>query len=442
MELQKRKLIPLWIAIAILSIALIGIAIAWGIIGGKQVKTQANLEKSLEEIYEKGYYELCHELSQVSDYLNKLRVSESKEMQQKLLSEVQNHSVKAVGAMSGIVRATGSGTEALGFMNKISDLALSLNNKLISKGELEENDRDNLAVVYVQAVMLQDKLSAYSEEVQGGNYSFIDNMDEDNSFLNDESEQGDEYPTLIYDGPFSDALKNREAKGLHGDDLSDEILTKKAATFIEDSYDSELTATLEGTIQSKMFKIKAKDNEYYVTLSVKGGNLVSITTANNSTSTNYSEEDCVKVGEEYLEKIGIKQMKAVWASIYDNVWYINYAYCSNDVIYYPDMIKIKVSAENKELIGVECLGYLYNHEEREYKCDTDIDALVSNRLKGLTILETRLAVIPTDWGDELLTVEICAKNDDDFYFVYINPDSGVEEKILRVVDSSLGRLIV
>ncbi len=442
MEIQKRKLLPLWVAIAILSLALIGLAIAWGIIGGKQVQTQKNLEKSLEEIYEKGYYELCHELSQVSDYLNKLRISESKEMQQKLLSEVQNHSVKAVGAMSGIVRATGSGTEALGFMNKISDLALSLNNKLISNGELEETDRDNLAIVYVQAVMLQDKLSAYSEEVQSGNYSFIDNMEEDNSFLNDNSEQGDEYPTLIYDGPFSDALENKEAKGLSGDYLPDDALKRKAASFIENSYDSTLIATLEGAIQSKMFKIKAKDVEYYVTLSVKGGNLVSITTTNNATSTIYSEEDCVKIGEDYLEKIGIKQMKAVWASIYDNVWYINYAYYSNDTIFYPDMIKIKVSAENKEIIGVECLGYLYNHEERKYKSDIDIDKIASNRLKGLTLLETRLAVIPTDWGDELLTVEICAKNDDDFYFVYINPDTGIEEKILRVVDSSLGRLIV
>lgn len=442
MDLQKRKMIPLWIAIAVLALAVVGISVAWSIVGGKQVKRQESLEKSLEEVYEKSYYELCHELSSTVDYLNKLRVSESKEMQQKLLSEVQNHSVKAVGAMSGIVRATGSGTEALGFMNKISDLALSLNNKLISSGELEEADRDNLAIVYVQAVLLQDKLSSYSEEVQTGDYSFIENMEEDNAFLNDDSDQGEEYPTLIYDGPFSDALENKEAKGLTGDDLTDEMLEKKSKSFIENSYESELIATLDGAIKSKMFKVKAGGIDYYVTLSVKGGNLVSITTSNISNKTLYSEDECVEVGKEFLEEIGIKNMKAVWASIYDNVWYINYAYYVNETIYYPDMIKIKVSSETKAIVGVECLGYLYNHEERSYLFSGDVDQLINDKFNGLSIEEVRLAVIPTDWGDELLTVEICAKSDDDYYFIYINPDTGIEEKILRVVDSSLGRLIV
>lgn len=439
---EKRKLIPLWIAIAILSLAVMGLAIAWGIIGGKQVKAQESLEKSLEEIYEKSYYELCHELSATVDYLNKLRISESREMQQRLLSEVQNHSVKGVGAMSGIVRATGSGTQALGFMNKISDLALSLNNKLISSGELEEKDRDNLAVVYVQAVMLQDTLFAYSEDVQRGDYSFIDNMEEENSFLNEDSEQGESYPTLIYDGPFSDGLENKEVKGLSGDDLPDEALSKKAQSFIDGSFDSELISELNGGIKSKLFKVKAGSGEYYVTLSVKGGWLVSITTANNATSTKYSEEECTKVGEEYLEKIGIKNVKAVWASIYDNVWYINYVYYENDTIFYPDMIKIKVSSENKELVGVECLGYLYNHTQRKEIGEIDIEGVTEGKLSNLEVLEKRLAVIPTDGGGEILTVEVCAKSDDDYYFVYINPQTGVEEKILRVVDSSLGRLIV
>ncbi len=42
---------------------------------------------------------------------------------------------------------------------------------------------------------------------------------------------------------------------------------------------------------------------------------------------------------------------------------INYAYEQN-VIVYPDLIKLKIALDNGEILGIETTGYLNNHTER------------------------------------------------------------------------------
>lgn len=43
---------------------------------------------------------------------------------------------------------------------------------------------------------------------------------------------------------------------------------------------------------------------------------------------------------------------------------INYAAVQNNVIIYPDLIKVKVALDNGEILGIETTGYLNNNEKR------------------------------------------------------------------------------
>ena len=49
----------------------------------------------------------------------------------------------------------------------------------------------------------------------------------------------------------------------------------------------------------------------------------------------------------------------------DNTATINYAYKQDDVIVYPDLIKLKIALDTGEIIGFEAKGYLSSHRVRD-----------------------------------------------------------------------------
>ncbi len=51
-------------------------------------------------------------------------------------------------------------------------------------------------------------------------------------------------------------------------------------------------------------------------------------------------------------------MKETYYIKQDGIVTINYAYMQNNVIMYPDLIKLKVALDNGEILGIETTGYL------------------------------------------------------------------------------------
>ncbi|MFA6765658.1 MAG: PepSY1/2 domain-containing protein, partial [Clostridia bacterium] len=118
--------------------------------------------------------------------------------------------------------------------------------------------------------------------------------------------------------------------------------------------------------------------------------------------------------------------------------YINFAYTQNDIVIYPDLIKIKVAADNGEIIGVESRNYIYSHKQRELEIPEDFDYTPSDEV---TVIKETFALIPTEWNSEVLTKEYVVKKNNNTYIVYVNVDTMEEEKILMVVDDE-GQMLI
>ena len=135
-------------------------------------------------------------------------------------------------------------------------------------------------------------------------------------------------------------------------------------------------------------------------------------------------------------------MKETYFLKQEGIVTINYAYMQDNVIMYPDLIKVKVALDNGEILGIETTGYLNNHvenrdisnikiSEEEAKKDLNID---------LEIISSGLAVIPTEWKSEILCYEFKGKVDDREFLVYINTENGREEDILIITNTPNGTL--
>ena len=143
-------------------------------------------------------------------------------------------------------------------------------------------------------------------------------------------------------------------------------------------------------------------------------------------------------------------MKETYYMKNNNILTVNYAYTKNDVVIYPDLIKVKIAMDNGEILGMEASNYLNSHKE-----DRNTDEVAISKENALSLINekvevkaTNLAIIPTEYNTEILCWEIKGtvtrevnnmKISNDF-LVYINAKTGKEEDILMIVDTPNGTL--
>ena len=154
-----------------------------------------------------------------------------------------------------------------------------------------------------------------------------------------------------------------------------------------------------------------------------------------------SQEDANETGKKYLSDKGFPNMKETYYLKQEGIVTINYAYTKNNVIVYPDLIKVKVALDNGEVLGIETTGYLNNHCERDISnIKISKEEAKKNLNKELNIESEGMAIIPTEWKTEILCYEFKGKVDDREFLVYINAENGREEDILVITNTPNGTL--
>lgn len=154
-----------------------------------------------------------------------------------------------------------------------------------------------------------------------------------------------------------------------------------------------------------------------------------------------SQERANELGKQFLDSRGINNMKETYYIKQDGIVTINYAYLQDNVIMYPDLIKLKVALDNGEILGIETTGYLNSHTERKLEeIQITKEKAKESLNKELEILSEGLAVIPTEYQTEVLCWEFKGKVEDREFLVYINAKTGKEEDVLVILNTPNGTL--
>ena len=154
-----------------------------------------------------------------------------------------------------------------------------------------------------------------------------------------------------------------------------------------------------------------------------------------------SEEEADKKAKEFLESKGFKNMKETYYLKQSGIVTINYAYQQDNVIIYPDLIKVKVALDNGEVLGIETTGYLNSHQERKIEePKVTVEKAKESLNKDLTIESEELTIIPTEWKTEVLCWEFEGNIEGLDFIVYVNAETGKEEDILIVTNTPNGTL--
>ena len=426
------------------------------ILGIYTYKKQTEYRQASENAYNMAFYEVVDYVQNVEVYLAKSLISSSPESGAESLANVWREANLAQAYLSQLPISSHELENTAKFLNQVSDYSYSLYTKNLKDTELTDEDMKNLKELHQYSVELENTLNQLSADINDGRIRWgeltdegtvafaqqVSNISQD-SFDNLE-QTFHEYSGLIYDGAFSEHITKAEKVGLTGENIDEETAKNKAKELFDQNNIKEITSygKSEGDINSYNFGITFNDDTVAtVSVSEKGGHIIYMDKNRNVAAEVISQEEADQKAKEYLEKNGFSNMKETYYLKQSGIVTINYAYEQDDVIMYPDLIKVKVALDNGEILGIETTGYLNSHTTRKLEePKVTVEEAKESLNDDLSIESEALAIIPTEWKTEVLCWEFEGNIDGLDFIVYVNAETGKEEDILIITNTPNGTL--
>ena len=454
------------IAVTLLSI----VVLLLGIYACETNNTLTSTTASLEGIYQRSFYELTNNVNNMEVEVSKLMVSNDSTSQQKILSNLKQQTSDAEASLSLLPLNSNTLAETTQFMNQLNGYCTSL--ITFSSGRIEGEDLNTLSQVHASINAIKDELNSIMDRIMSG-YRIIDNIsggaEESNFSLNFDGFKNESinFPSLIYDGPFSDSTLQKVIKGLPESEITKETAEAKVQSIFGSGISNlSYVGESSGSFDTYDFGVSKGEKNYYLQITKRGGFLLSMSAnvgntlvdnEQNATGTDAEESSSISIEDinstrdqnaiqkaiDFATALGINNMQSVWSASSQNICYVNLAPSEDGIVLYPDLIKAKVELSTGEVVGWEASSYAYNHVEREdlipQLTESEAKKLVSS---NLTIDSTRLCVIPLDYVGETLAYEFSGKYDGYQYYLYIDAYTGNQARVLRVIQTDQGELVL
>lgn len=408
--------------------------------------TASTYKTQLENAYMKSFYEMVDNVNTLEVNMSKIVATNSVDSQRELLTNVYENCKSGVEHINMLPISNDKLTELNKLLNKTGGFAYSLllenyNNNLIS-----DTDFKQVESLYSNIRELQYDINLYMQKLQY-DYSIIDDVDFDNSsnssfsagFVDSESSSSG-VPTLIYDGPFSESVLNKEIKGLSDTIYSLEQVEENLHNLFT-GFSIYYDGDTEGKFSTYNFTVKG-DVDLHVSVTKRGGLLLAITAFGSGEDVDLSDDDGIALAETFAADMGIPNMYSVWYQRSGNILYVNLAPIVNHVIYYSDLIKVKVDLSLGLVVGWEATNYATNHVPRDYSNSISLNSAESKVNDLLTIVERNYCIVPDKFVGEIDAYEFICQWQDYTYYVYIDSNTGEEINILRVIKTSNGNLLM
>ncbi len=427
------------------------------ILGFILYKKQSEYKQASENSYNLAFYELVGYVQNVEAYLAKSMISSTPEKAADTLTNLWREANLAQSYLSRLPIESQELENTAKFLNQVSDYSYSLSRKNIYNEDLNDEDFKNLKDLHVYSIELENTLNQLSSDLNEGRLSWselnkkgtvafaqqVDNITKE-SFSSLE-ENFHEYTGLIYDGAFSEHLTGIDKKGLTGDDIDEEQAKEKIEQFIGKDNIKETNSlgySENANIPVYDFSVNTNDEKNInISISKKGGHIVAMNVNRDVNAEIITQEEANEKGKEFLNEKGFYNMKETYYLKQEGIVTVNYAYMQDNVVVYPDLIKVKIALDNGDIMGIETTGYLNNHQTRDVSgVKIDKEKAKEKLNPDLEIESEGLAIIPTNWKTELLCYEFKGKIDNREFLVYINAENGKEEDILIITNTPNGTL--
>ena len=417
-------------------------------------------QQQLENSCTHAYYELTTAVSELDAALQKAQYAATPVFLEVLCTDIYGKAVAAQMALGELPESHAILAQTSAFLARVGDYARALSKAETVNGRYHEETYATLQGLAQASASLSASLLDLQSDLSGGSVSIRELLYAEQALADHtgngaaaeggtvfQSVEADfpEVPTLIYDGPFSEHLGGKEPLALAGlAQVGRDEARAVAADFLG-LRPQVLTPTGEGNgvLPVWGFSAPVDGGELYVEVTKQGGKVLSLFTSRTPSEAELSIQDALAIAQTFLAQRGYGAMEKSYYIEQGNVLTVNFASTQNNVLCYPDLIKVSVALDTAAVTGFECHGWIMNHTERTLgtpavSAETARAALSPH----LRVLSHQLALIPTGGQYEVLCHEFkCLTEQDTHVLVYINAATGNEEKILLLQEDANGTLV-
>ncbi len=448
----------------ILPVGLLVLALAAGYWGYAQHNENRLLKVTIGNNYQRAFYNLSDHVQNAEVMLGKSLISVDLIQNQKLYEQIWEQSNQALDNLGQLPVGDALLGRTAKFITQLGDYARTLSDQTALGKSTTNEQWETLNRLYNQASSLNSELGKIHTATADGSFSFTELAANSARRLAREGQklaggnfqtidrQMQKYPTLIYDGPFSDHLEKGKARGVTGDNVSQ----ARARTVAMKYYDSDdqddiiarVTGSVDGNIPAYRVEMTRRSGGKVVgepvvaDVSKQGGKLIWMLNQRDIAGSELSLAEARQRAVAYLKKQGYGSMKESYYQRNDNTVTFNFAALQNGVIIYPDLVKVTVALDTGRILGIDTRSYLMSHRDRNLPgpklTESQARKKVSDRLNIKD--RGRLALIPVGADKEQLTWEFRGTLDQEIYLVYINAMTGSEVNLLRLIENQDGAL--
>lgn len=392
--------------------------------------TQYRLQ--LAEIYRGAVLNAIRGMESMEYTLNKAMLSGEGTSAARYLTQASDHAGQTQQSLALLPLAHPDTMQAVKMTNQLTDYVQALQKQNGITAYDARQLRELLAACQAYAQLLHNNEETLIRNAK----TAADFYPEQGTKAMDESLQ---YPTLIYDGPFSDARKESPLP-FTGEEISWEEAEKIARKCIgeERILQSSRGTDIFGPNPCHGITLVLEDVTLEAAVTKKGGKVLWLTPDNASFDSLVTLEQCREEALSFLQRNGFPPMAYTSFQIYEGVAVLAFAAMDDHVLLYPDLVKVQLRMDNAQVVGLETKNYWQNHKERDIPPPSisadDAQAALSPQLK---VWERRLCVIPSN-DQEVLCWEFSCGYENQDYLLYINAINGQQEDLLQIVESPTG----
>ncbi|MGG3891880.1 germination protein YpeB [Metabacillus fastidiosus] len=433
------------IAITVLAIGVVGT----GYWGYKEHQEKDALLIQAENNYQRAFHDLAYRIDILHDKIGATLAMNSKKSLSPALADVWRITSEAHSDVGQLPLALLPFNKTEEFLSNIGDFSYRTAVRDLEKEPLSNKEMKSLERMYEQSADIQGELRKVQSLAIKNNLRWMDvemalasgKKQADNTIIDGfktvEKNVGAYTETDL--GPTFTSNKNREEgfKQLKGKTISKNEAKKIAEKFInQEVKDVKITENGEGAnfgFYSLAMTDKKDKSEINIDLTKKGGYPIYLVENREISDTKISLNDATNKAIEFLKKNNFKNLQLFESAQYDNTGTFSFVSVRDDIRIYPDTIRIKVALDDGSIIGYSARDYLAANKDRNIsKPAMTLEKAREKLNPNLKIQEDRLAVITNELGDEVLCYEFLGTINNDTYRIFINADSGIEEKVEKL----------
>lgn len=436
--LKKRTLIRILCFSILIPLALIGMVIV-------EYNEAERFKAQVVNSYSGSLNRVSEGLSNITFMLEKGIYAASATQISSLSASIMKEAGTTKAAMSQLP-LSGSEYAAINkFLSQVGDYSLYLSKKAISGDTISDEEREN----WIRLSETAQTLSGNVEELRSGyaehgvwDSEITQDMESELNFAHsmlEIEESLTDYPTLVYDGPFSDHILSSTPKmTANAEEITREAARKKAAEVLSADLKNIKDESDENGVMA-CYVFSSADGT--VALTKQGGYIVYFRRFRAMGQETLSYEQAVLKAKAYLEKYNVTMEESYYFAD-EGICTVNFAHKEGAVVCYPDLIKVGVALDTGEVLLVEARGYVMNHHTRTIATPKYSEAQAKAALaKNLTVERVRQAIIPITAADEAHCYEFtCRGINDEEILVYISTETLQEENILVLLKTDGGTL--